>query len=260
MAQCESCGFVFTSEPVPDTGLRYNDNWFENEYLPSFGIDPKAPNTTHLAPRFDKDLELLEQHTTKGSLLDVGAGAGLLLDRAKQRGWSVTGVEPAGYGVEFAKKHFGIEIHKDYLHPGLFPAESFDAVILQDVLEHVPEPREVLAQVRRVLKPSGVVLITTPNYGSLSRFVYRSNWSLISPAEHLSLFRLGNLKRALVESGLAPVVLTTTPEISRVRFHFPQQPYLRVRKAILSLFSGLIPEGVTTSAGIGDEIVCISTR
>lgn len=198
MSECSRCGLVFTDEVPQGSEARYNIEWFEKEYLPSFGIDPQSPSTGHLNDRFDQDLKFIEKHVTRpGRMLDVGAGAGLFLNRAKQRGWEVFGVEPAPYGVEYAKKHFGIQMFQGVLQDADISPKSFDAVILQDVVEHVTDPQELMIHAQKLLRPGGIVFLSTPNYGSLSRRLFRSNWSLISPAGHVSLFRPRTMREML---------------------------------------------------------------
>jgi len=257
MAECSNCGLVFTKEVPSYSDGRYNIEWFEKEYLPSFGIDPKKPKTEHLNARFDKDLEVLERYVKKGNLLDVGAGAGLLLNRAKERGWNVFGVEPAPYGVAFAKQHFGIEIFQGLLKDAPLEAESFDAIILQDVIEHVPDPLEVLSDTKRLLKSGGVVFLTTPNYGSLARGIYRSNWNLISPAEHLSLFRPKTMRKVLVSAGLELEFLHSTQEVLLSRVHFQEQRLLKLRKATLKALSSFFP---VASCNLGDELIALASK
>jgi len=260
MAGCSNCGLVFTVDPPHDTGGRYGEEWFSQEYLPSFGVDPSNPSTEHLAPRFDDDISLIELYTKRGSILDVGAGAGLFLERAKARGWEVAGVEPATFGVSFAKRFLDIELFQGVLADAPFEEESFDAIVLQDVIEHVPSPRELLKKVYKLLKTGGVVMITTPNYQSISRALYRSNWALISPAEHLSLFRPKTLRKALNTSGLTVRLLKSTEELSVPRFHFDAQRWLEARRKTLTAASRIIPGKMREYLRIGDELVCIARR
>ena len=260
MAGCSDCGLVFTVREPATSGLRYGPDWFEKEYLPSFGIDPHNPSTAHLAPRFDRDLELLERFVPCGRLLDVGAGAGLLLNRARERGWEVAGVEPASYGVEFALRAFGIEIFQGLLHDAPFAPGSFSAISLQDVIEHVGNPRQVLQSAHRLLMPGGVVLITTPNYQSLSRWIFRANWALISPAEHLSLFRPKTLENVLTRAGFAVRLLSSTAEIAASRYHCQEQRFVTLRRRVLQAFSRVIPGKVIEKLQVGDELVCVAQK
>lgn len=260
MAGCGDCGLVFTIDAPDDSGGRYGEEWFIQEYLPSFGINPNDPSTAHLAPRFDDDISLIELYTKRGSLLDVGAGAGLFLERARARGWEVAGVEPAPFGVSFARRFLNIELFQGPLSDSPFEEESFDAIVLQDVIEHVPSPKEVLKKVYRLLKTGGVVMITTPNYQSISRALYRSNWSLISPGEHLSLFRPKTLRKALDKSGLTVRLLKSTQELSVSRFHFDTQRWLDARRKTLAAASRIIPGKLREYLRVGDELLCIARK
>src|SRR5262249_56816817 len=100
MFQCRNCEVVFTFPMIAqnDALARYSQHWFEQEYLPSFGIDPYHPSLTHLSARYQAELAPLERFSQFGRLLDIGAGAGLFLATARAAGWQVEGVEVASYG------------------------------------------------------------------------------------------------------------------------------------------------------------------
>jgi 2-polyprenyl-3-methyl-5-hydroxy-6-metoxy-1,4-benzoquinol methylase len=162
-----------------DTLDRYSQSWFEQEYLPSYGIDPQNPSLTHLAARYNEELGPANLFRQTNRLLDVGAGAGLFLASARAAGWDVEGVEIAGYGPVYAQKHFDLHIVHGTLHDAQFPDDHFDIVMLQDTIEHVSDPLELLTEVCRVLRPGGGVILSTPNVDSLVRRV-------LAHAGHLS--------------------------------------------------------------------------
>src|SRR3954466_6531415 len=195
MFKCTNCHGVFTFPMVSqtDTLERYSQRWFEQEYLPSYGIDPQQPSLAHLSARYRAELAPLELFRKAGRLLDVGAGAGLFLASARSAGWEVAGVEIAEYGPLYAKRHFDLAIVKGTLQDANFPSEHFDVVMLQDTIEHVLDPQSLLKQVYRVLRLGGAVILSTPNYDSLSRRLLGKRWALISPAEHVHLFTLKSL-------------------------------------------------------------------
>jgi 2-polyprenyl-3-methyl-5-hydroxy-6-metoxy-1,4-benzoquinol methylase len=139
-----------------------------------------------------------------GSVLDLGCGDGRFLHRMYQAGWSVTGLDFDQKAIEAARKMFGKFgfrlLHTD-LFSAQFPDNSFDAVTMNHVIEHVPEPIELLAEVRRVLKPEGRLVATTPNIRSLAHSVFADCWRGLEPPRHLQIFSLPALENCGRKAG-----------------------------------------------------------
>src|SRR5439155_18858419 len=125
-------------------------------------------------------LERIERHVRRGALLDLGCWVGFLLAGARERGWSTLGAEPSEFAWRYARERLGLEV----LHAGLLDADlpqgSFDAVVMADVIEHLPDPAGALDRLAQVLRPGGVVHLALPNAGSrLARSMGPRWWSVI---------------------------------------------------------------------------------
>jgi SAM-dependent methyltransferase len=106
-----------------------------------------------------------------GTILDVGAFSGMFLQNARRLGFDVVAVEPIWEAYHHLSEALGIAaVHGD-LFSAAFPPESFAAVSLLDVIEHIPDPVVELQEVYRVLKPGGVLVMTTPNVAGLMQRV-----------------------------------------------------------------------------------------
>ena len=123
----------------------------------------------------------------KGRLLDVGSGAGDKTVKYAHVGWKVTGVETTAEAAEQGRKVHGLDIRAGTLEEQKFPDGSFDAAVLNCVLEHVPAPVELLKEVHRLLAPKGVVVIDVPNFESRLREVFGPAWTQYSIPEHFSI-------------------------------------------------------------------------
>lgn len=135
---------------------------------------------------------------TPGRVLDVGCGSGEFLFRMHRLGWSVTGVDFDGEAIANAKTKYGFDLLHTDLAEARFPDNSFDAVTMNHVIEHVPEPAELLAEIKRVLKPGGRLVATTPNVQSLGHTLFQDCWRGLEPPRHLQIFSLqalGNCAR-----------------------------------------------------------------
>jgi 2-polyprenyl-6-hydroxyphenyl methylase / 3-demethylubiquinone-9 3-methyltransferase len=111
------------------------------------------------------------------SVLDLGCGGGFMAEALARRGAQVMGVDPSAPAIEAAREHAeATGLHIEY-HVGVgeqppFPDGSLDCVVVVDVLEHVADPAVVLDQIRRILKPGGLLLFDTLNRNMLAAFVF----------------------------------------------------------------------------------------
>lgn len=147
---------------------------------------------------------------TPGRLLDVGCGDGTFLNRMRRHGWSVDGLDFDPQAIKNAKLRYGLELRTGDLQSAHFPDDNFDAVTLSHVIEHVPDPISLLQEVRRILRPGGRLVVTTPNADSIGHQKYREHWFGLDPPRHLQVFPLDALRDCAVRSGFTEPEITTT--------------------------------------------------
>jgi len=136
----------------------------------------------------------------RGRLLDVGCACGFFVRAAQDAGWEAEGVEPSRWSAEYGREKLGVRIFPGTLREARFPAESFDAVTMWDVLEHTADPLSELKEVHRILKPGGVLVVNYPNVGSLlARLAGRNWWFYLSV--HLYYFTPRTLGQLLQRAG-----------------------------------------------------------
>lgn len=163
-----------------------------------------------------------------GKLLEIGCGEGATLLRAREAGWEVTGTEIAPDLVGHVRDRLGLDCKLGTLAELGFPSDSFDAVLINQVLEHVEDPKSELGEIHRVLKPKGVIVIGVPNaealpyrLANLYLRVRGSDWvtssmSPLNPPYHLYGFSSQTLGRYLNATGfISQRVWTSTgrPEL-----------------------------------------------
>jgi SAM-dependent methyltransferase len=152
-ARCRACGMIpLRVQPVGGTLARmYAKEYFATDFRCGRS---EASSTDESAFRAENDglLDRLERYRGEGRLLEVGCAAGLLLKRARERGWRVRGVELSADAVADARA-LGLDVHQGTLDDAPLEADAFDLVFMGDALEHVPDCRATLAQVARVLAP-----------------------------------------------------------------------------------------------------------
>jgi 2-polyprenyl-3-methyl-5-hydroxy-6-metoxy-1,4-benzoquinol methylase len=135
-----------------------------------------------------------------GRWLDMGYGEGSLLAVAAADGWQCHGTE-VGENVLEEGRSRGWTVARDTADTARFAPGGFDVVTLIETLEHVPGPRGFLADAARLLRPGGLLFLTTPNADSLNRRFLGASWSVISPPEHLTLWTARGLRAAASSLG-----------------------------------------------------------
>jgi len=119
--------------------------------------------------RTQQVLELIPQFLGEGKVLDVGTGAGNLAHGLKEQGYEVSAldIDPS------VCKHPDVEVTRGDIMEGLpYEDGSFDLVTALEVIEHMEDPFKAVREFHRVLKPGGLLLLTTPNYGNIEKRVY----------------------------------------------------------------------------------------
>lgn len=139
-----------------------------------------------------------------GVLLDVGCGAGNLLKSMQKMGWRGVGLDFDEKAVENAKRK-GLDVHHGDLFSQKFPNDSFDAITMNHVIEHIPSPRDLLQECYRVLKKNGVMVIITPNAGSRGHAYFGRNWRGLEVPTHLQVFTVKSLGELSHKSGFSDV-------------------------------------------------------
>jgi len=146
----------------------------------------------------------------RGRLLDVGAGDGHFLAHMRDLGWDVRGVEPDSSAVRVAAERFGLPVTHGTLDTDRLALPVCDAITLFHVLEHVPDPVATLAHAKQLLRPSGQVVVVTPNAQSLAQRLFRADWRGWEPPRHLFVFSPATLRTCAERAGLQVRQLRTT--------------------------------------------------
>ncbi len=181
------------------------------KYEPILSGAVEHPRTSN----YHEHLRLLEEITSGRDLLDVGAHCGFFLDVARQRGWNTTGVEPSEVTSALARERFGLDVRTGTLTTVVLPAAAFDVVTLVDVFEHIAEPRRLLAEAARALRPGGRLFVKVPNVRYLAakqRLLggTRLVEEVFDAKEHLAYYSPATLTQTLRTSGFE-IELTKVP-------------------------------------------------
>jgi 2-polyprenyl-3-methyl-5-hydroxy-6-metoxy-1,4-benzoquinol methylase len=204
---CEQCGFkhivpIPTTEELEET---YKHEYYSKEkpfYLERHKEDLDWWNIV-----YDERYDFFEHNypAEKRKILDIGSGPGYFLLRGKERGWIVEGVEPSQQAAEYSRSH-GLKIFEAFLDQNTIKKlGKYDVIHMSEVLEHVPDPRELLTNVLYLLNPGGMICVSVPNdYNPFQCALrvecgYEPWW--VAPPHHINYFDFDSLTSLLQKVG-----------------------------------------------------------
>lgn len=169
-------------------------------------------------PALKQEAEYIQQHIQGGRLLDVGCSSGDFFRFFPQPAWERYGVELSPSAAEYSAKTYNAQVVPGTLRSANWPVKFFDMVSMIDMLYLVDDPRAELEEVRRILKPTGMVAIeiTGQAYmffrsrGLITLFM-EGRWCRLDPDTHLYWFTPAGLRQLLESSGLQPVAWYVAP-------------------------------------------------
>jgi SAM-dependent methyltransferase len=135
-----------------------------------------------------------------GRLLEIGCGSGAMLKGFEDLGWKTEGIDFDPAAVDACHRR-GLRVNLGTLEARHYPSNSFDAVILSHVIEHVHDPVALLTECRRILKSGGTLSLVTPHVNALGHRVFAQSWFCLDPPRHLHLFSIPALRGALYRAG-----------------------------------------------------------
>lgn len=193
VVRCLRCGLVYVNPRLDAEAVHQHYNSGQSSRI-QYYLDAQAADRRS----FDQILDLAEQlRPRRGSLLDVGPNVGTCLVLARERGWEAHGVEINAEAARYCREQRGLDVRSGTLEADTYGEESFDVVLMADVIEHLRDPLAILGLVKRILKPRGVVLITTPD---IER--WPSRLLQVKPQEHLYYFTPATMTSSLEKAGL----------------------------------------------------------
>lgn len=206
-------------------------------------------------------LERVEAHRPPGDLLDVGAWVGFLCSEAERRGWRAVGLEPSEFASRRARERLGLDVRTAGLETADLAPESFDAVVLGDVIEHLPRPAESLEAIHRLLRPGGVICLMIPDAGSRLARTMGSRWWAVLPT-HVQYFTRDGVARLLERKGFRVVEVDTQPKSFTVRYYLERiggysEPLSR---GLVAAASGMGLAERMWAPDFGDRMLVIARR
>lgn len=227
----------------------------------SINIDAQRLSLSNL--KLDEDVP--------GVLFEVGCGSGDFLARMHDRGWNVEGVDSDPEAIKTARGRHGLTVYSGKMENLNLPDSKFDVVTMSHVIEHVYDPIALLQECFRVLKPSGKLVIVTPNASSLGHQMYKENWFHLDPPRHISIYSNTSLGAIVKASGFNTVKVMTSAanaegvlrgscHIKKYGKHSMCEPfkiYEVVKYLALQFYEHIL---ISCGKPVGEDLVCIAHK
>ena len=208
IVRCKRCDLTYVNPRPTFSAL---DTHYKNDYL-AFATSEETP--WYMRPivqgwevmatrRRLKDMEKVIGRVSRDmKFLDVGCGLNMLLSHIQeQRGASGVGVDINEKAINYVREKLRMEAVLGTIESAGLAPDQFDVATMLHYLEHEGDPRRVLCEVRRVLKPHGYLVIEIPDPTGWPPRVFRGRWASLDIPRHLVFFCEDTLRRALLEEG-----------------------------------------------------------
>lgn len=205
IVKCRGCGLVYTNPRLKEKYLSkiYNENYFNNENSEMLGYENYIADQIKIEKTFEKRIKSLSKKVSlrSGNLLDIGCAFGFFLNVVKKYGYTANGVEISEFAVKHARERFN---HRVILgnFDNIKISDKYDCVTMWDVIEHVPDPKFTLRKISTLLNKSGLLIISTPDVGSIPAKLTKHRWVGFKLSdEHLTYFSIFTLQKLLEDTG-----------------------------------------------------------
>jgi 2-polyprenyl-3-methyl-5-hydroxy-6-metoxy-1,4-benzoquinol methylase len=147
----------------------------------------------------------IEKYKQNGRILDIGCGRGIFLNVMKNNGWTVAGTEYDRITAESIAEYYNINVVTGNPGDWGFPAESFDVVTMNHVLEHMSAPESAIGECSRLLGKRGLLVVAVPNITSLQSTMGKHLWFHLDIPYHLYHFSEEGLVNLLKKYNFHPL-------------------------------------------------------
>jgi len=197
LMRCPACRVVWLSGPPKPSEMHLHYTEAYHKLISAAGENSPG--------RWEDRNATLDLYKRSGSLLDLGCSSGAFLASLPRESWKLYGIEMSADCAKTAETRSGAEVFVGDILDAPFPAASFDVITCFDVLEHVYEPKRVMAKVVEWLKPGGIFYVLVPNVESAEARVFGGYWHGLELPRHLFHYSPASLKFLAGKAGLREV-------------------------------------------------------
>ncbi len=198
VVECRQCRLMFLSPRLTQASILklYQDEAYFKSSVAGQGYDEYLGVRENWLKTFALRLRDIRKYQPRGRVLDVGCGPGFFMEAAVDLGYDVWGVDASAYVVGVARKKFGSRVRVGTLESAGLEPESFDLLTAFDTFEHIYDPLRFLEAARGLLKPRGILTITTPDSTSWLARTSGKRWVSFKIPEHVYYWAPATIARA----------------------------------------------------------------
>jgi 2-polyprenyl-3-methyl-5-hydroxy-6-metoxy-1,4-benzoquinol methylase len=230
-----------SKKPTPIELQKYYADKYYQEGMGSYDIEYSSDELAYFKSKLEQRMGVIQQYfsfdATSKSLLDVGCGEGYALSFFREKGWNVRGFDFSSAGVK-SKNPSCLDVLEtgdvfELLRSEIDTGRKYDIVWLQNVLEHVIDPINLLQSLRKLVSPNGIAVLTVPNDCSITQMALLNNHHIdsafwVAPPDHLSYFDCESLKSVTEFTGWECVELLSDFPVDWFLFN-PNSNYVNNR-------------------------------
>lgn len=191
--RCATCGSIFR-DLDQQSFASLHEQVFKDDAFIQRQMLQQIPEPSH------RDWRSIPHPTTPGRMLDIGPGTGHLMAAAASEGWQVIGVEHSPVHRDFIQRVWNFEVLRSL--DMLDRSQSFNLIVMVNVLEHVYDVQALLMQLKPLLSPGGEIVISAPNANCMVATFAGTWWSMFKPIDHVSIPSAEGLRRLGARTGL----------------------------------------------------------
>lgn len=201
LKRCPRCGHCVADIDFEafDPKSLYGPGYFKGDAYLDYSKDREV-----LEKHFKKKLAFVLRHVSGGRLLEIGSAYGYFLALARER-FDVVGFEVSEEAARYARDKLNLDVRSESLEAKAVPNESFDCVVMWDVIEHLARPDLTVQTAAASLRPGGMLFLTTGDIESWPARLRKGKWRLIHPPTHLHYFTRRSLDALLSGVGMQVV-------------------------------------------------------
>ena len=251
LLKCETCGLI-RPNPLPYSDKNKLEIYDEEANIKFYDKEKKEIDRTtkeynYYFKHFKPYIEFVRKYQIKGKSLDIGCGAGHLLEMLSKKGFNAEGMEITKKLVESLKPRF--KIYHCEITDKKMGARKYDLITANQVLEHVENPEEFVASLNKILKEGGYAILAVPYISGIVPQILRSKWYGLGYGQHLNFFSKESLRILFERNGF---------EILEFKVLIVDYAHPKFPRAV-NIVADTISSGIV-SIGLGDNLFIVARK
>jgi SAM-dependent methyltransferase len=267
LISCQACGLTCRRDlpRAEDLEAIYDHTYFGGPDTPSEPenyLDYLADEDAHRQTA-RRRLRFVGRWMTPGALLDVGAAAGFFVDEARHAGWDAEGVDVAPSMTEWGRERLRVAVQTATFAAMVAPNRAFDAVTMWDYIEHSTDPRGDMRKALDMLRPGGVLILSTGDIGSVLARLSGVRWHLLTPKHHNFYFSPRTMRAMLDRVGFSVerIAHPASPYSARYCLHKLQTMFGSARLTRAASWIAELPVGdLVVPVNLWDVMVVVARK